>query len=204
MGNDPLAVVSSRGGILRFLANREKPIMHGSRMTPRFHVMCVVALAVIFFVIGLAETAQARQPAPSAELKRVVGRVEVLKQGHTQWVPAVVGDRLVEGDDIRAFAGAQAELALPDTSRRPRREQPSAAQQARVRSADAKPIRPAPPRRWQGTRDRRSGGADAGPGSTVELRNLHADRRRRRPWHHHVGVHRRWEHDHCGGTGDRI
>jgi hypothetical protein len=53
---------------------------------------------------------------PSAELKRVVGRVEVLAKGQTQWIPAVVGARLVEGDDIRAFAGASAELALPDTS----------------------------------------------------------------------------------------
>jgi len=90
--------------------------MLGLRMTLRFHVVCVAALAVAFFVIGLSETAQAQQPAPSAELKRVVGRVEVLRKGHTQWDPAVVGDRLMEGDDIRAFGGAQAELALPDTS----------------------------------------------------------------------------------------
>jgi len=103
------------GGILRCLAEREKPTMHGFRMTPHSHVMGVVAVA--FFVIAFAETAHAQQAAPpSAELKRVVGRVEVLRKGHTQWTPAVVGDRLVEGDDIRAFGGAQAELALPDTS----------------------------------------------------------------------------------------
>lgn len=57
------------------------------------------------------------QPAPpSAELKRVIGRVEILRKGQAQWIPAVIGARLVEGDDIRAFSGAQAELALPDAS----------------------------------------------------------------------------------------
>src|SRR4029078_7132179 len=52
----------------------------------------------------------------TAELTRVVGRVEVLRKGQAQWVPAVIGARLAEGDDIRAFSGALAELTLPDTS----------------------------------------------------------------------------------------
>ena len=57
------------------------------------------------------------QPAtPTAELKRVVGRVEVLAKGQTQWIPALVGTRLAEGDDIRTYSGATAELSLPDTS----------------------------------------------------------------------------------------
>lgn len=63
-----------------------------------------------------AQQVSAQQLVPAAEVKRAIGRVEVLRKGQTQWVPAVIGDRLVEGDDIRAFAGAQAELALPDTS----------------------------------------------------------------------------------------
>jgi hypothetical protein len=58
----------------------------------------------------------AQQTAPRAELKRVVGRVELLAKGQTQWIPAVVGAQLAEGDDIRAYAGASAELALPDSS----------------------------------------------------------------------------------------
>jgi hypothetical protein len=67
--------------------------------------------------LGLATPVLAQQQAPpSAELARVIGRVEILRKGQTQWIPAVVGARLVEGDDIRAFSGAQAELALPDTS----------------------------------------------------------------------------------------
>lgn len=62
-------------------------------------------------------TAQPSAPtAPTAELRRVVGRVEILAKGQTQWIPAVVGARLTEGDDIRAFSGASAELGLPDTS----------------------------------------------------------------------------------------
>ena len=64
----------------------------------------------------VASYAPAQQPPASAELKRVIGRVEILRKGQTQWIPAVIGARLVEGDDIRAFSGAQAELAMPDTS----------------------------------------------------------------------------------------
>jgi hypothetical protein len=65
---------------------------------------------------ALVVPALAQQAPPSAELKRVIGRVELLRKGQTQWIPAVIGARLVEGDDIRAFSGAQAELALPDAS----------------------------------------------------------------------------------------
>jgi hypothetical protein len=67
-------------------------------------------------VLALAHPAFAQQPANSAELTRVAGRVEILRKGQTQWIPAVVGAHLVEGDDIRAFSGASAELALPDGS----------------------------------------------------------------------------------------
>jgi hypothetical protein len=67
-------------------------------------------------VLALPHPSRAQQPAVSAELTRVVGRVEILRKGQTQWVPAVIGAHLVQGDDIRAFSGASAELALPDTS----------------------------------------------------------------------------------------
>ena len=78
-------------------------------------------LGIAYVIIGvllLASPASvlAQQSAPSAELKRVVGRVELLSKGQTQWIPAVVGARLAEGDDIRCYAGASAELVLPDTS----------------------------------------------------------------------------------------
>jgi hypothetical protein len=67
-------------------------------------------------VLAVSGPAMAQPALPSAELKRVVGRVEVLSKGQTQWIPAVVGARLAEGDDIRAYSGATAELTLPDTS----------------------------------------------------------------------------------------
>jgi hypothetical protein len=67
-------------------------------------------------VVALPGPVVAQQALPSAELKRVVGRVEVLSKGQTQWIPAVIGARLAEGDDIRAYSGATAELVLPDTS----------------------------------------------------------------------------------------
>jgi hypothetical protein len=89
--------------------------MHRLWMTHGFQMMGA-ALAAVLLVLALADGAVAQQTAPSAELKRVVGRVEILRKGQTQWVPGVIGDRLVEGDDIRAFGGAQAELSLPDTS----------------------------------------------------------------------------------------
>jgi len=79
--------------------------------------LLVVAMTLaILGQVTLATPASAQQAPPSAELKRVIGRVEILRKGQTQWIPAVIGAQLVEGDDIRAFAGAQAELALPDTS----------------------------------------------------------------------------------------
>ena len=66
--------------------------------------------------LALVGPALAQQAPLSAELKRVIGRVEILRKGQAQWIPAVIGAQLVEGDDIRAFSGAQAELALPDAS----------------------------------------------------------------------------------------
>jgi hypothetical protein len=81
-------------------------------------VQRLVVVSVIGGLLLLAMPASvvAQQGSPSAELKRVVGRVEVLAKGQTQWIPAVVGARLAEGDDLRAYSGAAAELALPDTS----------------------------------------------------------------------------------------
>ena len=84
----------------------------------RDQVRCGVVAAVVgaLLILALADTAQAQRVPGSAELKRVTGRVEILRKGQTLWVPAVVGAKLVEGDDIRAFAGASAEMELPDTS----------------------------------------------------------------------------------------
>jgi hypothetical protein len=78
--------------------------------------LVVVSVLGGLLLLAMPAAVVAQQGAPSAELKRVVGRVEVLAKGQTQWIPAVVGARLAEGDDIRAYSGATAELTLPDTS----------------------------------------------------------------------------------------
>jgi FecR protein len=78
--------------------------------------MAALLLGVLFVVALSHSAAHAQQPAVSAELKRVIGRVEILRKGQAQWIPAVVGAHLVEGDDIRAFSGASAELGFPDAS----------------------------------------------------------------------------------------
>jgi hypothetical protein len=89
--------------------------MHVSLTKPGFGSVAALLLGGLA-LLALPHTASAQSAAPTAEVKRVVGRVEVLRKGQAQWVPMVIGDRLVEGDDIRSFQGAQAEVALPDTS----------------------------------------------------------------------------------------
>lgn len=76
-----------------------------------------IATASVGLLFSLLASVALAQPTPgTAEIKSVIGRAEVLRKGQTQWAPAVVGIRLGEGDDIRTYAGAQAELELPDTS----------------------------------------------------------------------------------------
>ena len=89
--------------------------MRGRWTDGSLRLVAAVALGALFS-LALASPAHAQQAPPAAELKRVIGRVEILRKGQTQWIPAVIGARLVEGDDIRAFSGAQAELAMPDAS----------------------------------------------------------------------------------------
>src|SRR5678816_2192256 len=74
-----------------------------------------IALLSGLCLLSLPSWSIAQSNTPSAELKRVVGRVEILAKGQTQWIPAVVGARLAAGDDIRAYSGASAELTLPAT-----------------------------------------------------------------------------------------
>ena len=89
--------------------------MLGRRTVDRPRWVLAIALGALM-ALALPHPAGAQQPPVSAELTRVIGRVEMLRKGQTQWGPAVIGARLVEGDDIRAFSGASAELLLPDKS----------------------------------------------------------------------------------------
>ena len=77
--------------------------------------------SVIIGVVGLLllaawGSAEAQMRSASAELVRATGRVDILPKGQTAWVPANVGARLVEGDQVRALAGGAADLTLPDGS----------------------------------------------------------------------------------------
>ena len=89
--------------------------MRMPRLTSPSGLVTAMLLGVLSLGV-LPEPAAGQRPGSGAELTRVVGRVEVLRTTATQWAPAVVGARLAEGDDLRAFAGAWAELTLPDAS----------------------------------------------------------------------------------------
>ena len=75
----------------------------------------MLALSCLVFV-ALVQQAQAQGLPALTEIKAVSGRVEVLQRGQTQWKAATVGSKLAEGDEIRAWGGASAELQLPDAT----------------------------------------------------------------------------------------
>jgi hypothetical protein len=83
-----------------------------SKASARSIAVGVVAL-LLLLTWGQAE---AQVPAASAEVARVAGQVSVLPKGQQTWVPATVGARLVQGDQIRALAASSADLNLPDGS----------------------------------------------------------------------------------------
>lgn len=75
----------------------------------------IVALSFLVFIAVVPEV-HAQAVAVQAEIKALTGRVEVLRRGQTQWSAATVGAKLAEGDEIRAWSGASAELELPDAT----------------------------------------------------------------------------------------
>ena len=81
--------------------------------------VCGGLVAAVFaglLVLAMADGARAQTVAGGAEIKQMTGRVEVLRKGQNEWAPVTTGAKLVDGDQIRAHAGASAELALPDGS----------------------------------------------------------------------------------------
>ena len=89
--------------------------MRRPRLNGTLRLVTLVGLGGLLLLVS-TEPVFAQQAGSTAEIKSVIGRVEVLQKGQTQWIPVVIGAQLAEGDDIRAFAGATAELLLPDTS----------------------------------------------------------------------------------------
>lgn len=79
----------------------------------RLNVVAALGLVLCLLAWSSADA----QPKPSsAQITRATGRVEALKKGQTQWGNVGVGAQLVEGDQVRAYAGASADLSLPDGS----------------------------------------------------------------------------------------
>jgi FecR protein len=76
----------------------------------------VVGLVGLLAVLAVWGSAEAQMRAASADIVRTAGRVDVLPKGQTNWTPATLGAKLIEGDQIRALAGGSAELNLPDGS----------------------------------------------------------------------------------------
>jgi hypothetical protein len=73
-----------------------------------------LGVAMVTLIATNPALAQTRQE--EAELKNVVGQVEVLRRGTTNWQPAKVGMLLATGDEIRAAQDSGAELAMSDGS----------------------------------------------------------------------------------------
>jgi len=97
---------------LRAGIDREAHVMNGARGA---RVLGAV-MSGLLLVLTVAGWVHAQPKAGSAEIKRLTGQVELLRKGQSQWAPAAVGAKLVEGDEVRAHGGASAELASPDGS----------------------------------------------------------------------------------------
>lgn len=85
------------------------------RTSARLFWRTMVVLSCLVFV-AMVQQAHAQGTPGLTEIKAVAGRVEVLSKGQTQWRAATVGTKLAEGDEIRAWEGASAELQLPDST----------------------------------------------------------------------------------------
>lgn len=80
-------------------------------MRPAFGLLVAAIFTLLAAIPAAAQTRQEQ-----AELKNVVGEVEVLRRGTTTWQPAKAGMLLSAGDEIRAAKDSGAELAMGDGS----------------------------------------------------------------------------------------
>ena len=90
--------------------------MRPQRADRRFGAVLIAILTGLILLADAGTAFAQASTAGTAEIRRLAGRVEVLRKGQTQWVPAVAGMRLTEGDDIRAWDAASAELLTTDGS----------------------------------------------------------------------------------------
>ena len=76
----------------------------------------LVALGGAMVLLAFATIVHAELQPATADVMRTAGPVDVLRKGQSQWVPAVVGMQLVDGDQIRALSKGSADLRLTDGS----------------------------------------------------------------------------------------
>src|SRR5262245_20328507 len=88
------------------------PIMKAQKLTRLVFALWIGAICTLLATIPAR--AQTRQE--QAELKNVVGQVEVLRRGTTTWQPATAGTLVSAGDEIRAAQDSGAEVAMTDGS----------------------------------------------------------------------------------------
>ena len=77
-----------------------------------------VAVGVLGMValLGIASAADAQAKPGTGEVTHITGKVEILPHGQKVWIPATLGAKVAEGDEIRTLAGGSAILKLPDAS----------------------------------------------------------------------------------------
>lgn len=85
-------------------------------LTRRLVSRILGAFALLVFAALAPQAAAQGTRAAQAEVKAITGKVEVLRKGQTQWAPASVGLKLVEGDEIRSWGGASAQIELADAT----------------------------------------------------------------------------------------
>jgi FecR protein len=97
--------------------NPEEPIFLQARGRREALTRSLFALLIAAtFTLLTASPAQAQTRQEQAELKNVVGEVEVLRRGTTTWLKAKDGMLLDAGDEVRAAKDSGAELVMGDGS----------------------------------------------------------------------------------------
>jgi len=77
-------------------------------------LVAVLAMGALMGILGPTPTAEAQQNA--AVISAMTGQIRVMAKGETTFQPGRLGMRLLEGADVVAPAGSNAELRLPDGS----------------------------------------------------------------------------------------
>lgn len=81
-----------------------------------YSVRGLVALGLGVLLLPALFSVATAQGRAAATVTRLEGRVEIMRQQRSTWVPAVVGVQLAVGDAVRTFGASSALLELSDGS----------------------------------------------------------------------------------------